>query len=107
MKDINKIMQQAQEMQNKMAEIQQNLSSIEVSGNSGGGVVEVTLSGKGDAKKIKIDPSVIDSKDIEVLEDLVVAAINDARAKLEKKISEEMSKVTGGLKLPPGMNFPS
>jgi|TARA_B100001750_G_scaffold248473_2_gene280023 DNA-binding YbaB/EbfC family protein len=107
MKDINKIMQQAQEMQNKMAEIQQNLSSIEVSGNSGGGVVEVTLSGKGDAKKIKIDPSVFDSKDIEVLEDLVVAAINDARAKLEKKISEEMSKVTGGLKLPPGMNFPS
>ena len=90
-----------------MAEIQQNLSSIEVSGNSGGGVVEVTLSGKGDAKKIKIDPSVFDSKDIEVLEDLVVAAINDARAKLEKKISEEMSKVTGGLKLPPGMNFPS
>ena len=64
-------------------------------------------SGKGDAKKIKIDPSVFDSKDIEVLEDLVVAAINDARAKLEKKISEEMSKVTGGLKLPPGMNFPS
>ena len=61
MKDINKIMQQAQEMQNKMAEIQQNLSSIEVSGNSGGGVVEVTLSGKGDAKKIKIDPSDFDS----------------------------------------------
>jgi len=107
MKDINKIMQQAQEMQNKMAEIQENLSSIEISGNSGGGVVEITLSGKGDARKVKIDPSVYDSKDIEVLEDLVVAAINSARARLEKKISEEMSKITGGLKLPPGMNFPS
>ena len=107
MKDINKIMQQAQEMQNKMAEIQENLSSIEISGDSGGGVVEITLSGKGDAKKIKIDPSVYDSKDTEVLEDLIVAAINDARTKLEQRISEEMSKITGGLKLPPGMNFPS
>ena len=107
MKDINKIMQQAQEMQNKMAEIQENLSSIEISGDSGGGVVEITLSGKGDAKKVKIDLSVYDSKDTEVLEDLIVAAINDARTKLEQRISEEMSKITGGLQLPPGMNFPS
>ena len=107
MKDINKIMQQAQEMQNKMAEIQENLSSIEISGDSGGGVVEITLSGKGDAKKVKIDHSVYDSKDTEVLEDLIVAAINDARIKLEQRISEEMSKITGGLKLPPGMNFHS
>ena len=107
MKDINKIMQQAQEMQNKMAEIQENLSSIEISGDSGGGVVEITLSGKGDAKKVKIDHSVYDSKDTEVLEDLIVAAINDARIKLEQRISEEISKITGGLKLPPGMNFPS
>ena len=106
MKNIGQILQQAQKMQEKMAEMQDSLNAVEITGTSGGGMVEVTLSGKGTAKAVKIDPSLVDPDDVEVLEDLMVAAINDARGWIEEKMKEEMSKVTGGLELPPGMTLP-
>lgn len=106
MKNLGQMMKQAQEMQAKMAEIQAKLEDVEVTGASGGGLVAVTLSGKGEARRIKIDPSLVDPEDIEVLEDLITAAFNDAKAKLEARVAEEMAKLTGGLELPPGMKLP-
>jgi nucleoid-associated protein EbfC len=106
MKNLGQMMKQAQKLQEKMAELQQELALAELTGASGGGMVQVTLSGKGDVRKLKIDPSLIDPEEVEVLEDLIVAACNDAKAKLEAHVSEKMSEMTGGLKLPPGMSFP-
>ncbi len=106
MKNLGNMMKQAQQMQAKMAEMQEALDKVEIAGASGGGLVEVTLTGKGEMRKVKIDPTLVDKDDIEVLEDLVVAAHNDAKAKVEAHVAEEMSKVTGGLQLPPGMKLP-
>ncbi|MGB1875996.1 MAG: YbaB/EbfC family nucleoid-associated protein [Rhodospirillaceae bacterium] len=106
MKNIGALMKQAQEMQQKMGEVQERLAKIEVDGSSGAGMVSVTLSGKSDMRRIKIDPALLKPDEAEVLEDLIVAATNDARARLETKTQEEMSKVTGGLNLPPGMKLP-
>lgn len=106
MKNIGALMKQAQEMQQKMGEMQERLAKIEVDGSSGAGMVSVTLSGKSDMRRIKIDPTLLKPDEAEVLEDLIVAATNDARARLETKTQEEMSKVTGGLNLPPGMKLP-
>jgi DNA-binding YbaB/EbfC family protein len=106
MKNLGQMMKQAQKLQEKMAELQEQLASAELVGTSGGGMVQVTLSGKGDVRKVKIDPSLVDPEEIEVLEDLIVAALNDAKAKLEAHVAERMAEVTGGLKLPPGMQFP-
>ena len=106
MKNIGQMMKQAQQMQAKMAEMQEQLANIEVTGSSGGGMVQVTLSGKGDARRMKIDPSLLDPDDVEVLEDLVIAAINDAKAKVEAVMAEKMAEVTGGLQLPPGLSLP-
>ena len=106
MKNIGQMMKQAQQMQAKMAELQATLDAAEITGASGGGMVEVTLSGKGMAKGVKIDPSLVTPEDVEILEDLIVAAVNDARNRIEEKMKEEMSKVTGGLELPPGMTLP-
>ena len=106
MKDIGQIMKQAQRMQETITELQANLDITEITGASGGGAVKVTLTGKGTAKSVKIDPSLADPEDVEVLEDLIVAAVNDARCCIEEKIKKEMSKVPGGLELPPGMSLP-
>ncbi|MEX2643809.1 MAG: YbaB/EbfC family nucleoid-associated protein [Acetobacterales bacterium] len=106
MKNLGQLMQQAQQMQAKMTEMQDRLAENEVTGSAGGGMVTVTLSGKNEARGVKIDPSLADPNDMEVLEDLLVAAINDARQKIEKMTSEEMSRLTGGLNLPPGMKLP-
>jgi len=106
MTNIAKMMKQAQEMQSKMAEMQTRLESLEIVGTSGGGMVSATLSGKGELRALKIDPSLADPDDIEVLEDLIVAAVADAKSKVEARVSEEMSKLTGGLNLPPGMQLP-
>jgi DNA-binding YbaB/EbfC family protein len=100
------MLKQAQQVQARMQEMQQRLASIEIEGQSGAGMVSITLSGKGDLRKIKIDPSLLKPEDAEVVEDLIVAAHADARAKLEARLAEEMAKVTGGLNLPPGMNLP-
>lgn len=103
---LGQMMKQAQQMQAKMAEMQESLGDVEVSGSSGGGLVSVTLNGKGEMRAIKIDPSLASPDDVEMLEDLVVAAFNDAKAKVEAHVQEEMAKVTGGLNLPAGMNLP-
>lgn len=106
MKNLGNLMKQAQQMQAKMQEMQQKLGEAEVRGVSGGGMVEVVLNGKGEMKKLTVDPSVVDPADKEILEDLVVAAHNDAKAKAEAMMQEEMKKLTGGLNLPPGMGLP-
>src|SRR5579863_2436730 len=103
MKNLGQMMKQAQQMQARMAELQAQLETVEMTGASGGGLVQVTLSGKGEMKKIKIDKSLVDPSETEVLEDLVLAAFNDAKQRVESHMAEEMSKLTGGLKLPPGM----
>jgi len=106
MKNLSQMIKQAQEMQSKMNEIQNKLAEMEVIGSSGAGMIEVTLNGKNDVKKIKIEPTVIDRNDPEVLEDLIVAAFNDAKSKVEASVSDKMSEITGGIQLPPGFKLP-
>jgi DNA-binding YbaB/EbfC family protein len=106
MKDFGEIMKQAQGLQAKMQEIQQKISALEVEGQSGGGMVKVVLNGKGYARAVAIDRSLFKEDDAEVLEDLIAAAINDAKAKLETRSAEEMKSLTAGLPLPPGMKLP-
>ena len=106
MKNLGQMMKQAQEMQSKMSEMQDKLSELEVTGASGGGLVEITMSGKHQVKSLKIDESLVDKDNIEVLEDLAVAAINDARTKVDNAVNEKMSELTGGLQLPPGLKLP-
>ena len=98
MKNLGQLMKQAQEMQTKMAEMQQRLADVEITGQS--------AAGKGDMRGIKIDPSLINPADSEVLEDLIVAAHNDARTKVDAHMKEESSKAMGGLQLPPGFKMP-
>jgi nucleoid-associated protein EbfC len=106
MKNLGQMMKQAQEMQAKMAELQARLDQVEVTGAAGGGLVEVTLTGKSEMRRIKIDKSLLDPAEVEVLEDLVRAAFNDAKTRVDGHIAEEMGKLTGGLKLPTGMKLP-
>lgn len=106
MKNMNQMMKQAQQLQAKMAEMQERMNQVEMTGASGGGMVKVTVNGKGEMKSLSIDPSLVDPKDVEVLEDLIVAAFNDAKSKVEAHVSEEMGKITGGLGLPGGMKLP-
>ena len=106
MKNLAGMLKQAQQMQQKMADMQAALESAEVDGTAGGGMVTVTLSGKGEMKRIRIDPSIANPDDVEMLEDLILAAHKDAKGKAEAYAAEEMKKVTGGLELPPGMSLP-
>ena len=106
MKNLGQLMKQAQSMQTKMAEMQQKLADTEVSGAAAGGMVTLTMNGKGEMKRLKIDPSLIKVDEAEILEDLIVAAHADAKAKVEAKMAEEMQDVTGGLQLPPGFKLP-
>jgi DNA-binding YbaB/EbfC family protein len=106
MKNLGEMMKSAQQMQDKMKSMQDELSSVEVTGVAGGGMVEVTMSGKHKTKGIKIDPSLIVADDAEVLEDLIAAAFNDAKGKVETMMKEKTSELTGGLQLPPGMSLP-
>lgn len=105
MKNLGQMMKQAQEMQEKMQRLQEQLAETEVSGAAGGGMVTVTMNGKGEVRGVKIDPSLVDPSEVEVLEDLIVAAANDAKAKIEAHVQERMSELTGGLQLPPGFNL--
>jgi DNA-binding YbaB/EbfC family protein len=106
MKNLGQMMKQAQQMQARMQEMQDRLAEIELTGSSGAGMVTVTLNGKGEARRVRIDPSLFNSSDAEVVEDLIVAAFADAKAKVEARVAEEMSAITGGLNLPPGFNLP-
>ena len=105
MTNFTDLISQAKKMQEKMKETQEALKKIEVEGVSGGNTVKVIMNGEGELKKLNFDDALLkESK--EILEDLIVAAINNARAKLKKKTSEEISKVTGGIDLPPGFKLP-
>jgi hypothetical protein len=106
MKNLGNLMKQAQQMQAKMAEMQEKLGAMEIAGAAGGGMVNATVNGKGEVKRIKIDKSIVDPNDVEMLEDLIVAAINDARGKVEAHAAAEMEKLTGGLGLPGGFKLP-
>tara|TARA_B100000945_G_C20177545_1_gene500731 strand:- start:386 stop:709 length:324 start_codon:yes stop_codon:yes gene_type:complete len=104
--DFNNMLKQAQELQKKMADAQKKVEELEAEGTSGGGLVKVKINGKNVITSVSIDESLISKDEKEILEDLIVAALNDARENVQKKISEEMSSLTGGLKLPPGMKLP-
>ena len=106
MKDLMGMMKAAGEMKGKMEAMQVELSNLIVQGRSGGGMVVVSLSGKGDLKGLKIDPSLFKEDDVDVLEDLIIAAHADAKAKSEEEMQRKMSEVTAGLPIPPGMKFP-
>ena len=106
MNNLGQMMKQAQEMQAKMAELQEQLARTEVTGAAGGGMIRVTLNGKGEMRAVTIDPALVDPNEVGVLEDLIVAATNDAKAKAEAKVAEKMRELTGGLSLPPGFSLP-
>jgi nucleoid-associated protein EbfC len=106
MKNLGQLMKQAQQMQQKMADMQAQLETVECTGVSGGGLVQVTLNGKSDLKAIKIDKSVLDPSEAEVVEDLIVAAFSDAKQKVAAHAEAEMHKLTGGLNLPGGLKLP-
>jgi DNA-binding YbaB/EbfC family protein len=100
MADFFKILQQAQQMQGNLQKMQEDLQHKVVNGSSGGGMVAVEADGRGQIKKIKIDPSLAGQSDVEMLEDLIVVAVNDAQKKATEMAQEEMSKLTGGMNLP-------
>jgi DNA-binding YbaB/EbfC family protein len=106
MKNLGNLMKQAQQMQEKMASMQAKIGEMEVEGVSGGGMVKMTMTGKGEARRLSIDPSLLNPDEVDMLEDLLVAAFNDGRAKSEALMQAEMAKLTAGLPLPPGMKFP-
>ena len=106
MVNIGNMMKQAQQLQKKMSEAQEKLNSIEVEGVSGGGMVKVIATAKGEVKRIILDDSLLSKEEKEMTEDLIVAAINDAKQKGEIASQEEMKSVTGGMPLPPGMKLP-
>lgn len=104
--DIQKLMQQAQEMQARMGEIQTRLENAEIEGRAGGGLVSVTLNGKRHLKKVALDASLLKPEEKEVLEDLIVAAFNDATTKIEEKQAGAMQEAMSGMQLPPGFKLP-
>jgi len=106
MKNLGQLMKQAQQMQSRMQEIQARLEATEMTGSAGGGLVSITLSGKGEMRSVKIDPGLLQPAEVEVLEDLIVAAYADAKAKVEEHTAKEMAELTGGLQLPPGLKLP-
>jgi DNA-binding YbaB/EbfC family protein len=106
MKNLGQMMKQAQQMQAKMVELQESLADKEVEGVAAAGMVKVTMNCKGQLRRIKIDPSLLEPDEAEVLEDLILAAANAAKAKADTTAAEEMQKLTGGLQLPPGMQLP-
>ena len=104
--DIMGMMKKAQAMQAKLAEAQEELTQLTVEGQSGGGMVKITLTGKGEMKAISLDPSLLTPADKEMTEDLILAAFADARGKADRAAAEKMQTVTAGLPLPPGMKLP-
>jgi len=104
--DIMGMMKKAQALQAKLQEAQDELGRLEVEGSSGGGMVGVTLTAKGEMKAVRIDPSLLTPSDKEMLEDLIVAAFSDAKTKADRAAAEKMQELTAGLPLPPGMKAP-
>ena len=106
MKDLMGMMKAAQEMKGRMEEFQNKVAEMTIEGRSGGGLVTVTLTGKGEMRGLKIDPSLFKEDDVSVLEDQILAAHNDAKSKAETEMNAKMQEMTAGLPLPPGMKFP-
>ncbi len=106
MKNLGEMMKQVQAMQSRMAEVQAKLEQATVTGQSGAGLVKLTMSGKGAMTRLDIDPSLLKPEEKDILEDLIVAAHTDAKNKSEAMMAEEMKSLTGGLPLPPGMKLP-
>lgn len=106
MKDLIGMMKQAKELQGKMQALQDEVAALVIEGSAGGGLVKATVNGKSDVKAIHIDPSLLKPEEVEILEDLIVAALNDARGKAEAALADKMRQITGGLSLPPGMKLP-
>ncbi|MBF0271533.1 MAG: YbaB/EbfC family nucleoid-associated protein [Magnetococcales bacterium] len=105
MKNIGDIMKQAQAMQGRMAKMQEELAALVLTGHAGGGMVQVVINGKQEVLRVRIDPSVVSGEEIEMLEDLVAAAFNDAQRKVQEATRDSMAQITGGLKIP-GLNLP-
>lgn len=105
MKDLMGMMGKVREMQTRMQKVQEELEALEVEGAAGGGLVSVTMTGKGDMRRVHIDPSLVKPDEAEILEDLILAACNDAKRKVEATMQQKMAEVTGGLPLPPGMKL--
>ncbi len=105
MKDLMGMMKQVGEMQARVQQMQDELAGMEIDGQSGGGLVKVTLTGKGDMKKVRIDPSLVKPEEAEILEDLIVAAAADAKGKVDVQLQAKMQEMAGGLPLPPGLKL--
>ena len=104
--NIQQLMKQAESMQKKMVQMQEELAQMHIEGQSGGGMVKVTMNGKGELVSITIDPTLVKAEDKEMLEDLIVAATNDARHKLDEEVARKTGDAMGGMGLPPGMKLP-
>jgi nucleoid-associated protein EbfC len=105
MKDLMGMMKQARDLQAKMQQMQDDLAALEVHGQSGAGLVQVTLNGKGEMRSLKIDPSLVKTDEVEILEDLIIAAFQDAKVKAEQAMQTKMQEATAGLPIPPGMKL--
>lgn len=105
MKDLMKMMKQAQELQSRMQKVQEELGALEIEGQSGAGAVRVTLNGKGEMRALRIDPGLMKPDEAEMVEDLVIAAFQDAKTKVEAAMQTKMQEIAGGLPLPPGLKL--
>lgn len=105
MKDLMGMMGKVREMQARMERVQAELDALEIEGQSGGGLVKVTMNGKGDLRRIRLDPSLMKPDEAEIVEDLIVAAAKDAKSKVEATMQSKMAEVTGGLPIPPGLKL--
>lgn len=106
MKDLSELMKQAGAMQARLKEAQDRIAALEIEGQAGGGMVKIAINGKGYCKGVAIERALLNAEEGEVLEDLIAAAINDAKSKLETEAAEQMKSMTAGLALPPGMKLP-
>jgi nucleoid-associated protein EbfC len=104
--NLQKMLKQAQQMQEKINEMQEKLADEESEGSAGGGMVTIVMNGKSEMKRLKIDDSLLNKDEKEVLEDLIIAAYHDAKAKVEDNVSQKMANIAGGMGLPPGMKLP-
>ena len=106
MNNMSQIMKQAKAMQEKMAEMQKKIEETEIEGSSGGGAIKIVMNGKHEIKKLFIDPSIINPDEKEVLEDLIIAALNDVNKKIAESTNDQLGSISGGMGLPPGLKLP-
>ena len=106
MNNMSQIMKQAKAMQEKMAEMQKKIEETEIEGSSGGGAVKILMNGKHEVKNLFIDPSIVNSDEKEVLEDLIIAALNDVNKKIAENTNNQLGSISGGMGLPPGLKLP-